>query len=174
MYWKGIGVVVLGGSFLMFGSGCSVYVAYNKPAPLDRDVLSVGASRTDVVGVLGNPIEKETGQDGALTETYKYADGGQKNSAVSKTLRILLYTGGDLFTICLAEVIWLPMELAFRPTDYTAEVEYEHSGAHKWIVRHFRETEVGTRKVVRQACVDPDSKRFSRVTRLSKMNSTPP
>jgi len=61
----------------------------------------------------------------------------------------LLYSAGDLFTAFLDQVIWMPMELAFRPTEYSADVTYEKPD-HRWVVREIRELDVADRKLVRE------------------------
>ena len=97
------------------GSGCAQVMAIRQPAPIDRQLLTVGQNRTVVIGVLGAPISAEDRGDAARVEVYKYVDGGAKNAWWSKTGRVLLYTAGDVFTACLDQVIWMP-ESASRTT----------------------------------------------------------
>jgi len=141
--------VLVSGSVSLLLNGCAQYIAYHQPPPLDHSVLALGADRSHINAVLGAPVDKEDNADGTVTDTYKYADGGAKNSAASKTGRILLYTAGDLFTAFLDQVIWMPLELAFRPTEYTADVTYEKPD-HHWVAREIRETDVADQKVVRE------------------------
>jgi len=143
------GKALLAGSVSLLLNGCAQVIAYHQPPPLDRSVLAVGADRSQITAALGAPVDKEDNADGTITDTYKYADGGAKNSATSKTLRILLYSAGDLFTAFLDQVIWMPMELAFRPTEYSADVTYEKPD-HRWVVREIRELDVADRKLVRE------------------------
>ncbi len=136
-------------------NGCAQVIAYRQPPPIDRGVLAVGTDRTRITAALGAPIEKEDNPDGTITDTYKYADGGAKNGAASKTLRIVLYSAGDLFTAFLDQVIWMPLELAFRPTEYTADVTYEKPGR-QWVAREFREIDAADQNVVREVVAEPD------------------
>jgi hypothetical protein len=59
------------------------------------------------MSVLGYPRSTEV-VNGERTEMYEYVNGSSGGSKV----RILLYIAGDLFTICLAELIFWPAELA--------------------------------------------------------------
>lgn len=136
------------GLTLCIGSGCAQVMAIRQPAPLDRTLLAVGADRTVVIGVLGAPVSTEDRNDGGRTEIYKYVDGGTKNSWWSKSGRVLIYTAGDVFTAWLAQIIWMPLELAFRGTEYASTVGYDRNGE-RMTVRSFEEIEAKTGKPVR-------------------------
>jgi hypothetical protein len=141
--------MVCGAALLIMLSGCAQVMAYRQAGPLNRGMITPGVERTRVISTFGTPIGHETDNDGTMTETYRYTDGGTKNAFGSKTARILLYTAGDLFTVCLDQVIWMPAELAFRGTDYTSKVTYERR-SDDWIVCRLREIESGSNKVVRE------------------------
>jgi hypothetical protein len=130
-------------------SGCAQVIAAKQAAPLNRGMLVPGVERTRVIATFGTPIGHDTNDNGNMVETYSYTDGGQKNAFGSKAARILLYTAGDLFTLCLDQVIWMPMELAFKGTDYTCKVTYERSGD-DWMVCRVKEVEAKSSKVVRE------------------------
>jgi hypothetical protein len=119
-------------------SGCAQVMAIRQPSPLDRNLLAVGADRAD----------------GGRTEIYKYVDGGTKNSWWSKTGRVLIYTAGDVFTACLDQIIWMPLELAFRGTEYASTVGYDRNGE-RMTVRSYEEIEAKTGKPVRAAGAPP-------------------
>lgn len=150
-----IGSLVVVGVVLVI-SGCAQVMAIRQRPPMDRSILRPGVDRTRIIGVLGVPIGKDRNDDGTITEVYKYSDGGTKNAFGSKASRVLLYTAGDVFTLCLSQVVWMPMELAFEPTVYTADVTYEKSGGH-WVARDIREIDAGNQKVTREASNDPES-----------------
>jgi hypothetical protein len=68
-------------------------------------------------------------------ELYKYTDGGDKNNGFAKTGRILLYTGGDLFTCWLDQVVWMPMEkFGFEGVDHMVTVDFNKSLEGEWRV----------------------------------------
>ena len=76
------------------------------------------------MGELGAPRSSEE-HSSHLCETYKYVDGGGKNSGGSKFCRVIVYTAGDIFTLWLDQVIWMPAEkFGFAGTDHVVTVEY--------------------------------------------------
>src|SRR5437016_3924712 len=93
----------------VFMSGCAQVMAFKQPKPYAPTSLASGAKRLDVIAELGQPASSEE-HSGLLTDSYRYVDGGSKNNGGSKTTRIILYTAGDLFTIFLDQVIWMPTE----------------------------------------------------------------
>lgn len=107
-------------------TGCAQVMAYRQPPPLDRDFLQPGVERPVVAGRLGEPTSSEEHPgEGTLTESYSYADGGVVNGWGGKTGRIILYTAGDVFTLFLSQVLWMPAELLMDGTDYYTTVDYE-------------------------------------------------
>jgi hypothetical protein len=139
-----LGIVAL----LGLTSGCAQVMAIRQPAPINRELLAVGADRTVIIGVLGAPVSVEDHGDTGRTEIYKYVDGGTKNSWWSKTGRVVLYTAGDVFSAWLDQIIWMPLELAFRGNEYASTVGYERAGE-RMTVRSFEEIEAKTGKQVR-------------------------
>jgi hypothetical protein len=72
------------------------------------------------MSVLGYPKSTEV-VNGERTEMYEYVNGSEGASKI----RILLYIAGDLFTMCLSELIFWPAELAFgQGTDERAVAIY--------------------------------------------------
>ena len=131
-----------------FASGCAQVMAIRQPAPINRELLTIGQDRTVVIGALGAPVSAEDQSDGRRIEIYKYVDGGQKNAWWSKTGRVVIYTAGDVFTAWLDQIIWMPLELAFRGTEYASTVGYDRNGA-RYAVAHFEEIDAKTGKTVR-------------------------
>ena len=83
---------------------------------------------------LGRPISSEECPKG-LTDIYKYVDGGSKNNGVIRTVRFLVYTAGDLVTLWLSQIIWIPLEkYGFAGKDHTVRIEYERSYSGPWAV----------------------------------------
>jgi hypothetical protein len=146
---------------LLATSGCAQYIAYSQPAPIDREALTLGVTRTRVTGLLGQPVHQDVNSDGTETDVYKYKDGGKKNHAVSKTGRILVYTAGDFFTLFLDQVISMPLELAFRGTDYTADVTYEKEG-YEWKAIAIKEIAVDDNKVTKEVSITPTGREIVR------------
>jgi|GEM_PF-2262393 len=113
-------------------SGCAQYMAIKQPSPFTPTCLETGTRRIDIVAELGQPITSEP-QTNLLTDNYKYVDGGSKNNAGSKTVRVILYTGGDLFTLWLDQIIWIPAEkFGFAGTDHSVTVAYSKATDGLW------------------------------------------
>lgn len=87
--------------------GCSVSRVFNAPAPVDACRVKVGENRQIIVSILGPPKASFDKQDKRV-EKYEFVDG---YSDASKS-RAVLYIAGDILTLCLAEVIFWPIELA--------------------------------------------------------------
>lgn len=99
-------------------------MAIQQPRPFTPHTLTTGTKRVDIIGELGHPITTEE-HTNSLTDAYKYVDGGSKNNGSSKTVRIILYTGGDIFTCWLDQVIWMPAEkFGFAGTDHTVTIDF--------------------------------------------------
>lgn len=95
----GIILVVL----LVASQGCSVYRASTASGHVPVGTVQVGMARAQVEQVLGSPVGMYTDQEAV----YEFTDGLH---GASKS-RILLYLGGDIVTLGLAEIIFWPMEL---------------------------------------------------------------
>jgi hypothetical protein len=55
---------------------------------------------------------------------------------------VIVYTVGDVLTLFLTQLIWMPLELAFNGYDYTAVVDYERRESdEKWAARNINEFE---------------------------------
>lgn len=116
----------------LLASGCAQYMAIKQPAPYQPSCLNPGAKRIEVIAEMGQPVTSES-QTYRLIEAYKYVDGGNKNSGGSKTGRVILYTAGDLFTLWLDQIIWMPTEYyGFAGTDHSVIIEYTNSPAGFW------------------------------------------
>jgi hypothetical protein len=108
----------------LLSTGCAQFMAIDQPRPFTPTSLVTGAKRVAIVGELGAPRSSEE-HNGHLNDTYKYIDGGAKNSGGSKFCRIVLYTGGDIFTCWLDQIIWMPAEkFGFAGTDHIVTVDY--------------------------------------------------
>jgi len=123
-------VAILMGAVFM--SGCAQYMAIKQPSPFTPTSTVVGAKRMAIIGELGQPTMSEP-HGTNLVDTYKYVDGGGKNNGGSKTTRVILYTAGDLFTLWLDQIIWMPTEkFGFAGTDHVVVVDYAKSGDDLW------------------------------------------
>lgn len=124
--------------------GCAQTMAIEQPGPLTcrPSVLQMGVERTAVVGCLGSPTETVAGV-GTLNDSFVYRDGRGRNATWSKVGRVFLYTAGDLFTLFLSQVIFMPTEhLLLKASEYRASVDYEPDGEGMWRVNHVTESEV--------------------------------
>ena len=113
-----ISLIVVMSFFII--NGCSVYRVFNAPGPVDVERVKVGEHRQTIVSILGPP-KASYEKKGTRVETYEFVDG---YSDASKT-RAIIYIAGDLFTLCLAEIIFWPIELAaVNGTKGFATVDY--------------------------------------------------
>lgn len=118
-----ISTLVCTGSLLV--CSCAQFRAMDQPKPFKPTATTVGAKRVSISGELGAPLNSEESK-GQLVDTYKYVDGGSKNSGGAKVGRIVLYTAGDLFTLFLDQLITWPAEIyGFAGTTHIVTVEYE-------------------------------------------------
>lgn len=105
-------------------SGCAQVMVMRQPSPYTPTTLTAGSSRNMLVAELGPPISSETYSSGRQ-EVFKYTDGGGKNHGAVKFIRLAGYTVGDLFTLWLDQVIWMPLEkYAFSGKDHVVTVQY--------------------------------------------------
>jgi hypothetical protein len=123
--------------------GCAQYMAIRAPGPIDRDVLQPGAERTRIAATFGAPIVTNDTAPGKVIDTYNYEDGGKRNPALPKAGRVILYTAGDVFTLFLDQVLWMPAELLMAATEYSANVEYQQRASDgRWIALRITETKM--------------------------------
>lgn len=110
---------------LLFCAGCAQVMCINNPAPFEPTTLSVGNNRTTVLSEMGQPAGSDQ-RENKMTETYVYKDGGGANMWGWKVLRIVGYTVGDLATLWIDQVVWMPLEAyAFNGEKYSVTAEYE-------------------------------------------------
>ena len=94
-------------------SGCSVVMEATRPDPVDLSSVAVGESRTEVLGRLGAPTTVGTvGADGQQCDVYQlYTKGTHSGgkAAIAATEAV-----ADALTLCMAEVVSVPVEYATR------------------------------------------------------------
>jgi len=129
--------LALGG---LLASGCAQNMALNKPGPFTPACLKPGVERTEIIAELGHPVSSKQ-QDRLLTEDYKYVDGGSNNSIDAKTGRVWLYSAGDLFTLFIDQIVWVPIEkFSLTGTEHTVIVEYTKSDDGVWQAKNVEDT----------------------------------
>jgi hypothetical protein len=127
-------------------TGCAQYMAIKQPPPFKPACLDPGVKRINVIAELGQPVNAETNTNN-LTEAYKYVDGGGKNSGTSKTVRVVLYTAGDIFTLFLDQIIWIPSEkFGFAGTDHSVIIEYTNAPDGSWHAASIENNEIKNHK----------------------------
>ena len=128
---------------LLLCSGCAQFMAARQPKNLHvENVLQPGVERGVLIGTLGAPVATDSDVEGRLTDIYRYCDGRSANSWGGKSIRILIYTAGDVFTLFLAQIIWIPIEIALSGKDYSATVDYQRGFEdHRWRVASWAETD---------------------------------
>ena len=113
--------------------------------------LTQGTKRMMVQGELGTPVSSED-HGSKVVDMYKYTDGGEKNNGASKTGRILLYTGGDLFTCWLDQIIWMPAEeFGFDGTDHVVTVDYSKSSEGSYLINKVEDRTLAGRSKVKES-----------------------
>lgn len=116
----------------LLATGCAQVMAVKQPKPFMPTTTVVGAKRADIVGELGPPASTET-HGTNLVDTFRYVDGGNKNNGGAKTVRVVLYTAGDLFTVWLDQIVWMPLEeVGFAGTARVVVVDYVKSEDDFW------------------------------------------
>jgi hypothetical protein len=137
-------VVLAMGALIL--SGCAQYTAINQPKPFKPAASVVGAERSTVICELGQPVVS-TERNDRLRDTYKYIDGGSGNGGASKTLRVILYTGGDLFTLWLDQLLTWPFETyTFGGTEHVVTVDYVKGSDSFWWAKEVRDVESGQKQ----------------------------
>lgn len=134
--WKGTPINKLAAVLLLFAfTGCAQVMCLKQATPFKPTTLEIGYNRSAVLQELGAPVV--TDQSGSkLTDTYIYVDGEAGNMWGWKILRVVAYTAGDLFTLWLDQLAWMPMEqFIFDGSKYCATVEYEKQNDGPWLVK---------------------------------------
>lgn len=125
-------LIMVGTIAMMFLTGCAEVMAIKQPKPYKPTCLTPGTKRVAIIGELGQPVNSEV-HTNSITDVYKYVDGGAKNSAASKTVRVIVYVGGDVFTLFLTQIIWIPTEaFGFAGTDHVVTVDYLKAEDESW------------------------------------------
>lgn len=94
-------------AFISTQTACSVYKAATQPPPADLQGIGVGTPRQELILRLGAPKFSDTDPQGHKQDTFEFFSGLHGASKA----RIILYLAGDVFTLCLAEIIFWPLEL---------------------------------------------------------------
>jgi len=130
-------------------SGCAQFMAFDQPGPLGcrSDVLLTGVEQSSVIGCLGRPMATDKRTDDqnneVMNEIYVYEDGRGKNAGWSKAGRVVIYTAGDVFTLFLTQLLWMPAEkLMLKSSKYQASVDYQRGHDGKWRITQATEAEV--------------------------------
>lgn len=126
---------------LFFLSGCAQFMVTQQPPPFKPTASIVGANRIIVAGELGSPVYSEE-QNGCLIDTYRYVDGGSKNSAGMKTGRFILYCAGDVFTVFFDQLLTWPAEAyGFAGTPHMVIIQYNKGGDGFWYAKNITNVE---------------------------------
>ena len=87
------------------------------------ETLRVGKDRNNIISILGMPRSTESSNN-ERTDMHEFISGYDPGSK----LRILFYVAGDIFTLCLAELIFWPLEVAALQGDEgRAVISYDQS-----------------------------------------------
>ena len=103
-------------------SGCAAYYAMTLPGPKPDERIALGIKRSELESVIAAGPVSQYQEHGGTSARYEYEDGPHEGSKG----RALLYVAGDFFTVCLAEVIFFPIELAVKKsTERIALAHYD-------------------------------------------------
>jgi hypothetical protein len=108
-------------------SGCSVLMISNRDTKRgDINVIQIGVPRSTVIATLGEPDNFMTLEDGRYDDRYKLDPDAHGTGA--KIATGFFYVAGDVVTLCLAELIFTPMELAFKDKLVIYHLTYGNDG----------------------------------------------
>ncbi|SLM48477.1 exported protein of unknown function [Nitrospira japonica] len=94
-------------------SGCSVLMVASRDTKRgDLTVIQLGAQRSTVINELGQPDNFFTREDGGYDDRYKLDP--DAHSGIAKFFTGFFYFAADFFTLCLTELIFTPVEIAFK------------------------------------------------------------
>ncbi len=96
--------------FALLFQSCSIGRVLNGPPALDMGKVKVGASRSDIISVLGVPKSTEKEADSRI-DMFEFVDG---YSAGSK-FRAIPYILFDVATLGITELIFWPIECSIGP-----------------------------------------------------------
>jgi hypothetical protein len=91
-------------------SGCSVFMEASRPSPVDLSEFAVGEGRPDVQADLGPPVAASVDTDGAQCDTYHLYTHGY--GSMTKAAVAVGEAAADVFTLCLTELVFTPIEIA--------------------------------------------------------------
>ena len=105
----------------LINSGCSAIMAASGEKEVETNLIKTGDSKEFVITRIGkNPINITTLEDGKEFHIFKLKSNDEPNFA-----RAAAYVALDLFTVCLAEIITTPIELA-RGNTYYLKANYKN------------------------------------------------
>jgi len=99
-------VWMLCASVLLYSSGCSISAMNQKPGPIAIESLKEHPHRGELISVFGSPVTSDTNQEGVQTDYWSFIDGYHG----ATKLRALVYVAGCVFTLCLSELLFWPLE----------------------------------------------------------------
>jgi len=104
-------------------SGCSVVLLANRDTKRgDVNVMQIGAARFSVIAELGEKDNFTTIEGGGYDDRYRLDPDAHGRTA--KVFTGLFYVAGDVFTLCLTELIFIPTEIAFKDKMVTYHLMY--------------------------------------------------
>src|SRR5208282_908037 len=101
--------------------GCSPVFEATRPDPVDLTQFVVGEKRVQVVEQVGAPTATVKDGDNSCDVYRLYTRGP---GSVSKGVIAFFEAAADVFTLCLAEILFTPMEVATRNSQHTVMMCY--------------------------------------------------
>lgn len=108
----------------LFSSGCSVYMAFTQPPPVDIAALEAekGLSRDLIIERLGVPKSSVRNADGSKEDIYEFYEG---SSTGWKIGRGIFHLGADIVSLALWEIVATPSEFLLRGDKITAQAIFD-------------------------------------------------
>lgn len=124
MQMKSLVLALAMGVVSLFSSGCSVYMAFTQPPPVDIAALEAekGLSRDLIIERLGVPKSSVRNADGSKEDIYEFYEG---SSTGWKIGRGIFHLGADIVSLALWEIVATPSEFLLRGDKITAQAIFD-------------------------------------------------
>ena len=112
---------------LLAETGCSVVLVANRSSYRgDVKIIQSGIDRSAVIAELGQPDNFAPTEQGGFEDRYVLDPDAHRSG--TKVGTALLYLAGDFFTLCLTELIFIPMEIAMKDRTSVFHLTYGPDG----------------------------------------------
>lgn len=111
----------------LLSSSCSVLMVANREGYRgDINVIQLGVQRSAVIAELGQPDNFTMLENGGYDDRYTLDPDAHRG--VTKFFTGLFYLAADIFTLALTELIFTPVEIAFKDKLKVYHLTYDNDG----------------------------------------------